>query len=318
MANPDDLQSFPIETFKPAPWCFNGHAHTIFSSLLLNSPTLKAKSVRISTPDNDFLDLDVAGLGPGKPVAVLFHGLEGNSRRFYITRLASHLIENSFSTVAVNFRSCSNEINIQRRFYHSGETEDLETVFRWVEHHFSGSAIYSVGFSLGASALLNFFSKHGQNHPVRSAVAVSTPFDLKRGSVNLESGFNRLYSRLFLQTLVQKLNRKRVVYPDLPEFTGTTLYEFDDSVTAPVHGFEDAEDYYYRCSSARFMAEIKTPTLVIHSKEDPMCPFRWTPVEAIGKNPNVEALFTQKGGHVGFWSRPAGWINRQITGYFLR
>lgn len=314
------VEQLPISdnSFNPVPWCFNGHAHTIFSSLLLNSPDIQADSVRISTPDDDFLDLDVKHLGTGKPVAVLFHGLEGNSKRFYIRRLANHLIQNGISTVAVNFRSCSDELNLKRRFYHSGETEDLETVFRWVDQNFPGSEIFACGFSLGASALLNYLKKHGMHQPVRSAVAVSTPFELKKGSLNLENGFNRVYSRLFLQTLIQKLNQKRTVYPDLPEFSGTTLYEFDDTVTAPIHGFEDADDYYNRCSSARFIDQIQTPALLIHSMEDPMCPFQWTPVDAIRKNPVTEALITEKGGHVGFWSRPKGWLNRKITAFFLK
>lgn len=303
-------------TFKSAPWCFNGHAHTVLCSLLLSSPSLQFERISLETPDNDFLEIDVIDNGEKMPVAVLFHGLEGDSRRFYITRLAEHLVHIGFSVVAVNFRSCGGRMNKQKKFYHSGETEDLETVFDWILGQFPRSEIYAAGFSLGASALFNFLKKHGSNHPLRAVTAVSIPFELKKGSVNLERGLNRIYSLLFLETLIKKLKEKRVRYPDLPEFNGSTMYEFDDVVTAPVHGFENAEDYYYQCSSGFFIDSIKTDAMIINSREDPLCPFQWTPVRQIKKNPNIIAHFPEQGGHVGFWSLPSGWLNRTIGDYF--
>ncbi|MDX1642713.1 MAG: alpha/beta fold hydrolase, partial [Balneolaceae bacterium] len=187
-------------SFKSAPWCFNGHTHTVLCSLVFGSPNLQSEKIQIDTPDNDFLELDVINKGTGKPVVVLFHGLEGNSRRFYITQLAEQLISRDFSVVAVNFRSCGSKMNLRRRFYHSGETEDLETVFGWTQKNFPNSDIYAAGFSLGGSALLNYLKKHGTYHPLQAAAVISTPFDLKKGSLNLEKGFNRIYSILFLQT----------------------------------------------------------------------------------------------------------------------
>lgn len=302
--------------FKSAPWCFNGHAHTVLCSLIFDSPSLHSEKISIDTPDDDFLEIDVVDNGKNHPVVVLFHGLEGHSRRFYITQLAKHLIDRRFSIVAVNFRGCGSKLNKQRRFYHSGETEDLETVFSWVGDQFPNSPVFGAGFSLGASALLNYLKKHGVHHPLHAVAAISTPFDLKKGSINLENGFNRIYSLLFLQTLVQKLEQKRSRYPDLPTYNGTTLFEFDDQVTAPLHGFEDADDYYSQCSSAFFIDQIKTDTLLIHSRQDPLCPFKWTPVRQIEKNPNLTGCFPNNGGHVGFWSKPNGWLNQKIGNYF--
>lgn len=302
--------------FKSAPWCFNGHAHTILCSLLFESPNLHSEKLTIDTPDDDFLEIDVVNRGADKPVVAIFHGLEGHSRRFYITQLAEHLITRGFSVVAVNFRSCGSKMNRQRKFYHSGETDDLETVFTWIQKHFPTSTMFAAGFSLGGSALLNFLKKHGTNHPLRAISSISTPFELKKGSLNLEVGFNRFYSILFLQTLRRKLTEKRAKFSDLPPFKGSTLYEFDDQVTGPVHGFNGAEDYYCNCSSAFFIDQIKTNTLIIHSRQDPMCPFKWTPVQQIKQNANITARFTDRGGHVGFWSLPSGWVNQQIGDYF--
>ncbi len=300
------------DSFSSAPWCFNGHAHTVLCSLLFHSPHVHYKRVQIDTPDNDFLDIDYTHGENKKPVVIIFHGLEGHSNRYYVTQLANHLHQRGFTVVAPNFRSCSGTLNRTKKFYHSGEIEDLQTIISWVNREFPNRTIHAAGFSLGASALLNYLKEHKTHHPLRSIVAISTPFDLKRGSINLEKGFNKIYSIRFLRTLAQKLREKKKIYPDLPDFNGSTIYEFDDQVTAEIYGFDGAEDYYHRCSSGLFMDQIQTSTLVIHSKEDPMCPFQWTPIDAIRKNPNLVECFTDQGGHVGFWSLPPGWLNKTV------
>ena len=273
--------------------------------------------MEIPTPDNDFLQIDLYEVPDSEKVALLLHGLEGHSRRYYVSQLAAHLNRKGISAAALNYRSCGDKMNLNRKFYHSGETDDLETTLEWIQKHFSGQSIHMAGFSLGASSLLNYLKKSGTHHPVRSAAAISTPFELKKGSLNLQNGFNRLYTRQFLVTLKRKLQRKRKKYPDLPDFSGSTLYDFDDQVTAPIHGFRDADHYYESCSSAFFMDRIQTPVLVVHSEEDPLCPFRWVPFQAISRNRNIDSCFTHRGGHVGYWSLPPGWLNRTITDYFL-
>lgn len=303
--------------FISAPWCLNGHVHTILCSLLFKSSAGSYERINIDTPDGDFLTLDLYLSAEHRGVVLLLHGLEGHSRRYYITRLAGHLKYRGFSVVALNYRSCGGEMNRRKKFYHSGETEDLETAIRWINEQFQGIPLHAAGFSLGASSLLNFLRENGKDHTITSAVAISTPFELKKGSLNLENGFNRVYSHRFLATLREKLNRKKRVHPDLPDFMGNTLYEFDDRITGPIHGFEGADHYYESCSAAFFMDKIKTPLLVIHSKEDPLCPFRFTPLNAIEKNSFIEACFTERGGHVGFWSLPPGWLNRSVADYFL-
>lgn len=305
-----------IEPFKPVPWCFNGHVHTVLCSLLFTTPKLDTRRIIIDTPDDDFLELDILECQNSKPVILLLHGLEGHSRRYYIARMAEEIHRREYTVVMVNFRGCGDQMNRQRRFYHSGETEDIETVLKWVQSNYPNRRIYSAGFSLGASILFNLLKKHGKNHPLETVVAISTPFELKKGCINLDKGFNKVYSKRFLRMLVDKLERKRKIIPDLPEYTGSTLYEFDDQVTAPLHGFESADDYYKRCSSYYFIDKIVTDTLVIHSKEDPMTPFKWTPVKEINHNPKITALFTEQGGHVGFWGKPAGWLNRTVADYF--
>lgn len=302
--------------FQSVPWCINGHVHTVLSSVLFKSPLLDTEYVEIDTEDGDFLTLEVTGRRQSKEVAVIFHGLEGHTRRYYVTQLAAELQKRDYAVVLVNFRGCGPKMNRLRRFYHSGETEDIFTVLKWVESSYPASMIHAAGFSLGASALFNFLYKYGKNHPLRSVAAISTPFELKKGSKNLEKGFNVVYTKRFLNMLNEKLKRKRALFPDIPIFKGSTLYQFDDEITAPLHGFRDAEEYYESCSSFNFVDQIETNAIVIHSEEDPMCPFELTPVKQIFDNPKLTPCFTRRGGHVGFWSQPDGWLNRTIADYF--
>ncbi len=309
----NDIHALPV----PA-WCVNGHLHTIARSLLGDSRLPPHERIEISTPDGDFLELDIIRQNTARPVAVLFHGLEGSTRRYYMAELMKELKEEHYSVVGVNFRSCGSRLNRRRRFYHSGETDDYATVFKWVRESFPGRPIGAVGFSLGGNALLKSLGEEKEGHPVKAAVAVSVPYDLRLGSLQISRGFNKVYEYRFLRTLRKKLAEKRQTYSDLPRFDGNTLYEFDEQVTSVVHGFSGAEDYYRRCSARKFVEHIRKPTLVIHSEADPLCPIQAMPMDKINDNPFLDYVITREGGHVGFWSSPSGWLNYLIRNYFSR
>ncbi|MDR8390655.1 alpha/beta fold hydrolase [Aliifodinibius sp. S!AR15-10] len=307
-----------ITDFHAAPWCLNGHFHTIGRSLLTNAGNPYHRRISIPTPDEDFLDLDIIKAPSSRPVVVLFHGLEGSSQRYYITELAAALTKREYSVVAVNFRGCSGRMNRQRRFYHSGETGDLSTVFGWVGERFPDVPIGAAGFSLGGNALLKSLGELQNDHPVSAAVAVSVPYDLALGAQHISEGFNRVYEFNFIRTLKSKLEQKREKYPDLPEFEGSTIYAFDDQVTAPLHGFNNADDYYTTCSSQHYVADICKPTLLIHSRQDPICHPDMIPLQKIVGNGYIDHAITDEGGHVGFWSSPAGWLNSTIVNFFAK
>lgn len=308
------MQVFSPKTFSPPWWAFNGHVHTVVSSFS-DVSIIGTDRLEIDTPDDDFLEIDLIDLKNNQPVVALFHGLEGSSERFYIRNLMHDLQKLGYSSVALNFRGCGSRLNKQRRFYHSGETSDYATFFRWIKSRFPEKPIYAVGFSLGGNALIKSLGEQGSTHPVNRAVAVSPPYDLKAGSLNLNHGFNKVYAYRFLRTLVDKLEQKRIKYPDLPTFNGKTIYQFDDQVTAPVHGFDSAEHYYETCSSKRFLAEVRTSLLLIHSQEDTLCPLEFAPFKSIEKNPFISTTFTKKGGHVGYISSPPNWLNETILSW---
>lgn len=306
-----DKVKIQFEKFNPVWWAPDVHTQTVISSFSkVNDPI--SERIEINTPDNDFLELEIVDLKNNQPVVALFHGLEGSSQRHYIQNLMSDLKEAGFSSVALNFRGCGTKININRRMYHSGETEDYATLFKWMGEYFGNSEIYAVGFSLGGNALVKSLGELGEEHPVKRAVAVSPPYDLKGGSLRMDKGFNKVYQKRFLNTLVEKTNLKRAQFPDFPEFTGSSVYDFDDQVTAPIHGFDGADHYYETCSSKHFYKQVQKPLLVIHSKADSLCPLEFAPFEDFESNNFIRTLFTESGGHVGFISKRRGWLSRTI------
>lgn len=304
-----------IPEFRSPAWCLNGHWHTISRSFTGQTNQPDVQRIEIPTPDNDFLEIDYAADSQSNAVIVLFHGLEGSSDRYYIVELMKELLDRNFSVAAVNFRSCGSRMNDRPRFYHSGATDDYATVFEWIRRHHPKQKVGAVGFSLGANALIKSLGEEQSSHPADAAVAVSTPYDLYRGSTLLSKGFNKVYQHYFLRTLRKKLALKRQSFPGLPKFEGSSLFAFDDQVTGPIHGFNGAKDYYRRCSSNQFIPVVKKPTLLIHSREDPLCPVDAMPMKNITDNPHTDYIITERGGHVGFWSKPAGWLNTIIANY---
>lgn len=309
-----DLSTSKIdfEPFEPAWWAWNTHVHTVVASQLTRVEKPDHTQAEIPTPDNDFLEIDVCRVDTEKPVVALFHGLEGSTDRHYIANLMGTLKEKGFSSAALNFRGCGSRMNDQRRFYHSGETQDYRTFFEWISRNFPDKDIYAIGYSLGANALVKYLGEEGSQSLVKRAVAVSPPYDLKEGSLRMQHGFNRIYEIRFLKTLVEKLELKRQKFPDMPRFHGNTIYDFDDQVTAKLHDFEGADDYYHQCSSKHFYGDVKADLLVIHSKEDTLCPIEFAPVSVMEENTYIQTCFTDEGGHVGFLSQEPGWLYRVI------
>lgn len=173
-----DEEKIEFENFKPVWWAPEVHTQTVIASFS-ETKDPKSERIEIPTPDKDFLELEVVDLKNGNPVVALFHGLEGSSQRHYIQNLMSDLREAGFSSVALNFRGCGKKINLRRRMYHSGETEDYNTLFVWISNEFENAEIFGVGFSLGGNALVKSLGELSSAHPVKKAVAVSPPYDFK-------------------------------------------------------------------------------------------------------------------------------------------
>ncbi|MEX2234946.1 MAG: alpha/beta fold hydrolase [Cyclobacteriaceae bacterium] len=288
--------------YLPPFFLYGSHLETIFPALLRRVILTAYTRERISTPDDDFLDLDWLKKDSGK-VVIISHGLEGNSSRPYIKGMAKALYDKGFDVVAWNFRGCSEEMNRQLRFYHSGATDDLHTVVNHVIENRNYKEVFLVGFSLGGNMTLKYLGERAVSDVIKKAVVFSVPMDLKSSCEKISRPVNRIYSNRFLKSLKGKIllksrHRKELDTSKLRRIK--TLTEFDDFYTAPLHGFKDANDYYQQCSSVRFVKDIKTPTLIINTLNDPFLSRECFPAALLEDHPFVNLQILSRGGHVGF------------------
>jgi predicted alpha/beta-fold hydrolase len=263
--------------------------------------------------DGDFLDLDFAPeVGPEAPLVVVLHGLGGFTRRPYMLAAYRALADRRLQAVGLNFRGCSGELNRLPRLYHSGETGDLGFVVDTLRSRFPDRPLGVLGFSLGGNVLLKYLGERGDASPVAAGVTISVPFDLAAGSRRLEEGvMGRAYTRYFLKDLKAKaLGKAHLVRPHIDldaALAAETIWAFDDVATAPLHGFDDAADYYARSSSKYFLDRIRTPALLIQSRNDPFFPYDPTLECSARHSDYLVSAFCDHGGHVGFVAGARPW-----------
>jgi len=294
--------------FSPAWWLPNPHLQTLWGKFLRQQPLHPTRVERLDTPDSDFVDIHHADTQPGAPLLVLLHGLEGSIRSHYIQALLGEARRRGWNAAVLIFRSCGDELNLTRRFYHSGETTDISFAIDHLLGKYPESDMIAAGVSLGGNVLLKYLGERGTgvSPRLKGAVAASVPFDLSRSARHIDRGFSKVYRRSFINSLKRKAARKLETFPDLASrdalASAVTMVEFDDSFTAPIHGFRDAEDYYFRSSSIRWLETISVKTLLLSAVDDPFLPGQvLDDVRRIAKdNPALELEFTPGGGHVGF------------------
>jgi predicted alpha/beta-fold hydrolase len=299
-----------------APWWLpGGHLQTLYGALG-PAPRIAWRRERWDTPDGDFIDLDWAEGGATGPLVALFHGLEGGSSSPYARKLAAQVQARGWRCVVPHFRGCSGAANRLARAYHSGDSAELDWILRRLRPD------YAAGVSLGGNVLLKWLGEQGQAAAriVRRAAAASAPLDLAASGHALGRGLNRrLYAAHFLVTLRSKalamIARHRLAIDAARVARVSTLYEFDDLVTAPLHGFRDADDYWARASSAPWLRAIRVPTLVLNAGNDPFLPRAALEAATREAAKDVVLEFPQAGGHAGFPGR-GHWLARRFIEHF--
>jgi predicted alpha/beta-fold hydrolase len=308
--------------FRAPWWLKSAHLQTLFGPLFRRRPAIGLRRERIELADGDFLDLDWTPGNRG-PVVVVLHGLEGSSDSPYARGMLETIHAHGWRGAVMHFRGCSGVPNRLPRSYHSGDTRDLEDVIQRLRERLDGPALAVVGYSLGGNVLLKWLGEQGQGAPIAAAVAVSVPYTLSLAADRLGKGLSRIYQRHLIADLHAKLRRK-FSPGDGPidlELAGSSrnFWEFDDRVTAPLHGFDGVHDYYTRSSSRQYLAGIRVPTLMLHAEDDPfMTPGVLPRDDELA--PSVRLEVSASGGHVGFvhgmlpW-RPRYWLEERIPAF---
>lgn len=311
-----------LPPYRAPAWLPGGNLQTLYPALLAPRPRVAYRRERWDTPDGDFIDLDWSGALNGcgnRPLLVLFHGLEGSSNSHYARALMAAAVRCGWHGVVVHFRGCSGELNRLPRAYHSGDSAEIDWILRRLRDAHGSDLLFAVGISLGGNALLKWLGERRDAAAgvVRRAAAISAPLDLHAAAAALERGFNMTYTRNFLATMKRKSLAKLRMHPGLFDaerlHAARTLREFDDLVTARLHGFAGVDDYYTRASSKPLLAQIIVPTLLLNARNDPFLPAAALPAAA-EISASVTALFPDEGGHVGFPGPGGGldWMPRTV------
>lgn len=313
--------------YRAPPWLPGSHAQTIWPALL-RRPDVPYRREEVATPDGDAWSFDWidAAATPDAPVVVLFHGLEGGSSSHYARALMDAARRAGWRGVVPHFRGCAGELNRRPRAYHLGDHEEVGAMLAAVrERAGPGAPIHAAGVSLGGSALLNWLGRAGAaGRPlVARAAAVSSPAHLEPAGRALDRGANRVYAHLFLRTLNPKARALAARFPGaidpsrLARFS--RMRDFDDAVTAPMHGFDGTLDYWTRASSRPWLAGVAVPTLVLNALNDP-----FVPPASLARPEDVSAAVVLEqpagGGHAGFVSGPLpgrlDWLPRRLIRWF--
>ncbi len=308
--------------FRAPWWLRSGHLQTLYAPLFRRAPALELTRERIELEDGDFVDLDWTPRSEG-PLVLVLHGLEGSSDSPYARGILRAIHARRWRGVLMHFRGCSGEPNRLPRSYHSGDTGDLTEVVETLRARGDIPVMAAVGYSLGGNVLLKWLGERGAGAPIAAAAAVSVPYTLSRAADRLTSGLSRIYQRRLIGELRRKLGRKfaHTASPiDLARAQRSRdFWEFDDAVTAPLHGFRDVHDYYARASSRQYLQRIRVPTLMLHAEDDPfMTPDAVPRREEL--SPSARLELSAHGGHVGFvhgslpW-RPRYWLEERIPAF---
>lgn len=309
-------------SYQPAWWLPEAHSQTLWPYLFRRKHTLQYINERLELPDGDFVDCCWTTNTSG-PIVAVFHGLEGSIHSPYAAAIMAAIHALGWRGVFMHFRGCSDTPNRLERSYHSGDTGDIRFLLETLKHRYPGVPLATIGYSLGGNALLKYLGESIDDKPVAAAVAISVPFILQDSAKRLARGLSQVYQSHLVRSLCRKVKRKfanKACSFDIDKLdTIKTFYQFDDYITAPLHGFQNAEDYYARSSCRQYLTSITVPTLILHARNDPFM----TPAAIPAGNElsdNVILELADSGGHVGFVSgkfpwKPVYWLEQRIIDY---
>lgn len=312
--------------FKPAWWLPNSHLQTMWPALCRsNVKDISLERERMELPDGDFIDLDWINRNKNGPLVLILHGLEGSIESHYAKGMLLKISQQGWRGVFMNFRGCSGETNRLPRGYHSGETGDVSFVINSILKREPKLELAAIGYSLGGNVLLKWLGQTREENPLKAAIAISVPFELDKAAKRIRHGFSKFYQWYFIKCLRERLSRK-FQECDVPVdktwiYKVRTMYDFDNKITAPLHGFSGADEYYTTSSSRQYLHSIAVPTLILHAKDDPFMSEDVIP-ESHELSPQIRLEVSEFGGHVGFVSgkypwRPEYWLEERVP-EFLR
>ncbi len=274
-------------------------------------PSVNLLEETLELPDQDFLEWfwlrDTYEAPAEVPTILILHGLEGCARSNYVQDLMRQLGSLGWRAVVMQYRNCGEKPNRLAQSYHAMRWQELDWTVENLRGRFPGAPIGVVGFSIGGSILLNWLGQNEIKH-IATACAISVPYKLAPCADRLNQGFSKIYQTYLMGRLKRSAVRKGDLLKDALGLSDlsqinklNTLWEFDDLLTAPLHGFKNVHDYYEKASCHQYLKSVQVPTLLVHALDDPFMVPEVVP-QASELSGLIQTAFVPVGGHVGFVS----------------
>ena len=242
---------------------------------------------------------------PGAPTLLAIHGVGGSSQSPYMQGFLHKACREGWNAVLLNLYDLNLGGN-RPVIFHSGSSRELEGIVNRVLDLDPCGTLVLVAVSMGGNILLKLLGEWGEGAPdrVRAAAVISPLVDLVASWDTLDRRTNRHYRWHYVQGLkrvVRRHERDLARHIDVEGIRNIkSIREFDELFTSVLGGFEDAFDYYRQASASPWLGKIRVPTLVLHSKRDPILSWRPLMTAGLRENPNVLLWLSREGGHVGF------------------
>lgn len=274
--------------FQPLPFMRSSHIQTIVSAFRSPGEAVASFSYTITLNDGDSLVCLVSTPTKYTKTAVLVHGLGGSHNSPYMIRMAQNLYQKGIQVVRVNLRGCGLGAGLCKLPYNAATSSDILHVLKKF-----GPETVLVGFSLGANISLKLMGELGHlaSKYVQKCIAVCSPLDLAETVRRICKKRYYFYHQYYLKRVCEQAKpwlKHRV----------STLYEFDNTITAPLWGYNNADEYYNAASSIHFLPKIMHETEMIFAKDDPFVDVAI--LNDLKLSDKVQVLLSKHGGHMGF------------------
>ncbi len=315
----------PTYTYQPTLFFKNRHVNSIYTAMCRPHRVEPYLREKIDTPDGDFILLDWAKQTPAnRKLAILLHGLEGDTHRPYMGSMIRRLRQLGFDALGINYRTCGGEINRTPTTYHSGWTADLHFMVQQLEQSAQYEQIVLVGFSAGGNIVLKYAGERGEaiSPLISHVVALSTPCDLASCCEVIKKSFNRVYEEHFMHSLRKKAYAKAAQFPEIFDLEkirkAKHFSDFDKEMTCKTFGFSTPADYYREASSRFYLPHIRVKSLLINAADDPFLSPECYPTEVAAQNDFFYLHIPRYGGHLGFWGEDNNhflWSDHQTAAF---
>jgi uncharacterized protein len=333
----EDAATSWLSGFTPRRFLRNGHLQTLAGNFLprkLSLPEPEPLVVEVEGPTGEYGPSYVVCHCHWQPrdvrnqrlTVVIVHGLEGSSHSQYVIGNTVRALAAGFNVVRMNMRSCGGTDKLSPSIYHSGRSEDVAAVVARIAAE-GLESVALVGYSMGGNLVLKYAGEIASAPPIelKAVVGISPLMDLAVSSAALHEAQNRIYEWHFLRSMLARVRRKAMLFPKIYTTSGLkrirSMRLFDEHIVARYGGFAGADDYYYSVASSQYADRFRTPTLIVHSLDDPFIRMLPATRSALIENPNVTYIETERGGHCAFLA-PAQdddgrWAEMALLGYLL-